>query len=252
MYVRLNPNYGFLERFVRQFRYPAWFARNGTELHRGRNILKTFEVDGHLLVVKKYGCLAAFNRLIYGIFRKSKAERAFLHAERLGNLGIDTPEGIAVIDIRRKGVLAESYFVSAYTDYQPLSSVTQDFSQDAEPMAILDALAYFLFRLHWTGVLHEDLNVGNILYKRSGRGGYSFQLVDTNRMSFHRTLTTRQRIRNLRRLSFNAAAYVHILDRYAALIGANSDAFQLKGVFVRLIFEMRRRMKRRLKILVRL
>lgn len=61
-------------------------------------------------------------------------------------------------------------------------------------------------------VLHKDLNIGNILYKDDGRGGYVFQLMDTNRMRFHRVLSMRQRLDNLRRLSCPVPAYLIFLS----------------------------------------
>lgn len=199
------------------------------------------------MVVKRYGHLTFFNRVVYGFLRKSKAERAYRHAERLRRLGIDTPEEIAFAEIRWRGLLRESYFVSAYSDYRPLRPVTELYSQTQQAREILDALSEFLSRMHGAGVLHKDLNIGNILYKDDGWGGYIFQVIDTNRMEFRRTLSVRQRLKNLRRLSCPAPAYLYILDRYAGLIRADTDTLQLKGVVLRLFFEMRQRMKRRVK-----
>lgn len=235
------------ESFVRSLARPGFFSRNGETLHEGRNTIKRFETDGVRMVVKRYGHLSFFNRLIYGFLRKSKAERAYRHAARLRRLGIDTPEEIAFVEIRRRGLLRESYFVSAYSDYLPLQPITELYSQTQEARAILDALSEFLFRLHWAGVLHKDLNIGNILYKEDVRGGYVFQVIDTNRMEFRRTLSVRQRLKNLRRLSIPAPAYLYILDRYAGLIRSDANTVQLKGVVFRLFFEMRQRMKRRVK-----
>ena len=116
---------------------------------------------------------------------------------------------------------------------------------------MLGALAAFLYRLHEAGVLHRDLNIGNILYKGDGQGGYVFQLIDTNRMTFCRRLSMRDRLDNLRRLSCPAPAYLYILDRYARLAHSNADSIQLKGAVMRLIFEMRQRLKRGVKSTLR-
>nr|WP_306449772.1 hypothetical protein [Odoribacter splanchnicus] len=55
------------------------------------------------LAVKSYERLTLCNRMLYGSLRKSKAMRAYLYADRLRRLGIDTPEEVAVVEIRRGG-----------------------------------------------------------------------------------------------------------------------------------------------------
>lgn len=101
MKFEITPCYKSLESFVRVLAVPLFFARNGEVLHEGRNMLKLFEVDGQRVVVKRYGRLSFFNRLVYGVLRKSKAERAYRHAMRLHKLGIDTPEELGFVEIRR-------------------------------------------------------------------------------------------------------------------------------------------------------
>lgn len=232
---------------VRSLAYPWFFSRNGETVHEGRNTIKLFETGGQRMVVKRYGRLSFFNRLVYGVFRKSKAERAYRHAIRLRKLGIDTPEEIAFVEIRQRGLLRDSYFVSAYSDYLPLRPVTELFMQTPKMRPILDALTEFLFRMHRAGVLHKDLNIGNILYKNDDRDGYVFQVIDTNRMKFRRRLSMRQRLDNLRRLSCPAPAYLYILDRYARLVRSDANVVQLRGAVSRLFFEMRQQMKQRIK-----
>lgn len=247
MKLLLNPKYSRLEGFVRQLTQPAFFNRNGTTLHDGRNVIRLFEADGVKLVVKSYARLSLLNRLLYGTLRKSKAMRAYLHAVKLRNLGIDTPEEVAAVEVRRRGLLRQCLFVSLYTDYESVGEVAKRFPQHPEAEPILDALARFLSKVHWAGVQHKDLNIGNILYKREA-GGYRFQLIDTNRMTFHTSLSMRQRLRNLRRLSCDTPAYLYILQRYAETIHAEDiDAVQLEGVVRRLFFEKRQRTKRNMK-----
>ncbi len=103
MKILINPRYEHLRPFVERLARPIFFARNGVTLHDGRNVVKLFEADGVQLVVKSYERLSPFNRLAYGVLRKSKAVRAYLHADRLRRLGIDTPEEVAAVEIRRGG-----------------------------------------------------------------------------------------------------------------------------------------------------
>jgi len=251
MKLRINPRYHALEPFVRHLAEPGYFDAHGQTLHDGRNTLKLFEVEGIRVVVKRYGHLSLLNRLLYGVLRRSKAERAYLHAAQLRERGIDSPEEVAFLEIRRRGVLAESYFVSLCSEFDSLLPVMELDRPMARRREILDALAAFLLRLHDAGVEHLDLNIGNILYRREGETGYAFQLIDTNRMRFRRHLTIRLRLDNLRRLTCPAPVYLYLLDRYARLIHTDADTVQFKGVLMRLFFENRQRLKRRMKSRIR-
>ena len=70
-------------------------------------------------------------------------------------------------------------------------------------------------------------------------------------MRFRRHLTTRLRLDNLRRLTCPAPVYLYLLDRYARLIHTDADTVQFKGVLMRLFFENRQRLKRRMKSRIR-
>lgn len=250
MKLIVNLKYRHYASQFRQLENLLFFVRNGKTLHEGRNIVKLLEIDGVKFVVKSFVRISTFNRILYGSLRKSKAMRSYLHAIRLRRLGIDTPEEVAVAEVRRRGMMRYCYYISRYSDYAPLSPVTERYMRSDEAKAVLDALVQFLAKMHWAGVLHRDLNVGNILWKQTATDGgaqYAFQIIDINRMSFKTTLSMRQRLNNLRRLSCGASAYLYILQQYAAEIDRNSDTVQLKGVFRRLLFEQRQRAKRKVK-----
>lgn len=249
MKICVSLRYRHLTPFVRSLASSGVFSGHGTMIHDGRNTVRLFEIDGQRLAVKRYGHISLLNRLLYGFLRKSKAERAYRHAIRLRQLGVGTPEEVAFLEVRRHCLLDTCYFVARYSDYKPLQPVTELDIQRPEVAAVLDALADFLFRMHNAGVLHKDLNIGNILYRGDRCSGYAFQVIDTNRMRFYRSLSMRRRLDNLRRLSCPAPAYLYILDRYARLANANTDSIQLTGAVMRLFFEMRQRAKRWVKSL---
>ena len=69
-----------------------------------RNTIKRFCLGGIDIVVKRYGHITSFNRLMYSTFRKSKAMRAYQHASQLRELGISTPEEIAMIETYKNGI----------------------------------------------------------------------------------------------------------------------------------------------------
>ncbi len=247
MYI--NPESESIRSFVE--RLPDLFAQEGVVLHSGRNTIKTFDTPIGALVVKSFQQPNRWRAALYTFLRKSKAQRAFEHAERLRVLGIDSPEPIAWRVDYRRGLLCESYYLSRHSDYQPLSIATADVL-DPSAREVLDAFARFAVRLHELGIEHQDFNHGNILWKRDPVSNViCFQLIDINRMRFsNRPLSVQKCMVNLRRLSCPAVSFLYILDRYAEERGWDVNDTLLRGTFFRLLFgrrkELRRRFKRRI------
>ncbi|MDE6445785.1 MAG: LPS kinase Kdo/WaaP [Alistipes sp.] len=239
-YEHLRPQ---LERLPELFDSEA-----GEVLHAGRNTIRAIETDGQRLAVKRFKRPNALNALIYAYVRKSKAQRAYEHAERLRTMGIDTPEPIAWSEIRRRGVIADTYFVARFTSWRPLLDAIERYPED-DSRAVLEAFAGFTARLHEQGVEHKDFNSTNTIYACDPETrSYRFQLIDINRMHFHRSaLTPDQGIANFRRLTGRTDAFRYLLDRYAAVRGLESFATRLKGMRNRLHFKYLRTLKYKLK-----
>jgi serine/threonine protein kinase len=147
-----------------------------------RDRLKIIKLDGIKTVVKSFKVPHIFNRIVYTFFRKSKAYKSYHNALRLQELGISTPQPIALIEFFESGLLAESYFISEFFDYDftirtPLLEPLED------RKAIFTAFAAYTYDLHQAGVWHLDYSPGNILIKRIEEG-YQFSIVDINRMVF--------------------------------------------------------------------
>lgn len=245
MRICLNPVYEMLRPFVESL--PRTFPRSGRTLHAQRNTVKAFRAAGIDVVVKRYKRPDPLHAFIYTYFVRSKARRAYTHAERLLAAGIDTPRPVAWCERHRRGVLTESYLVTLRTDSIPLSQAAARFPEESARQ-VIDAFARFAVRLHEAGIEHQDFNHANILYRPDAQAadGFRFQLIDINRMRFHdRPLSMRRCMVNLRRLSCPAPAFVGILDRYAELRGWNMDDTLLRGIFFRLLFLRRKRLKKR-------
>ena len=87
------------------------------------------------------------NKVVYGTLRRSKAERAYLHAARLRDL-VDTPEEVAFVEERHYGILRASYFISLYSDYRPVMEVIEETAPDADvQMGLFDQLANFIYHM---------------------------------------------------------------------------------------------------------
>lgn len=246
MHLTLHPAAESLRTFSEHL--PERFDREGTTIHAGRNTLKAFDIEGCRIVVKRFRKPCLLQSVIYTFFRRGKAQRAYEHALRLLELGIDTPAPIAWCTCRRHGLLAESYYVCRYSDYTPLSEATTRFP-DASAREVLEAFAGFAARLHAKGVEHRDFNHGNILWKPdASERRFRFQLIDINRMRFARNpLTPRRCMINLRRLACPAAAFLFILDRYAGARSWDINDTLLRGTFFRLLFGRNRARRKRFK-----
>ena len=244
----INPKYLDLQEFLTSL--PSTFdSLSATSLKSGRNEVRFLTVNNHKIVIKSFRKFSPLNRVIYGTLRQSKAVRAYYHALRLQMLGIGTPEPIAAIDVRQRGVLTHSFYVYAYSEYCPMQELLDTYPDKAlEPL--LDALADFILDVHDKGVLHNDLNILNILYRDCGHGVYDFQMIDINRMEFHDKLSHHQRLTNLRRFNCNPAAFLYILERYAAAMNMDCQTTQLRGVGLRLIDTLKHEFKQRIKTLL--
>lgn len=193
------------------------FAGDNHSIHKARNELKIVQMDGVKTVVKSFKVPHLLNRIVYTRLRRSKAYKSYHNALRLRELGIATPEPIALIEFFESGLLCESYFISEHFDYDftirtPLLEPLKDREE------IFTAFAAYTYGLHQKGVWHLDYSPGNILIKRHD-GGYTFSIVDINRMEFRDEITPLEGCGNFNKL-WASDGELEIMGReYARLSG---------------------------------
>lgn len=217
MTMTVSSDFSCLSSFVSSL--PQNFGQSGTTLYKGRNTVKSFDVEGHALVVKHYKRPNAVQRVAYSFFKKSKAARAYIFAAMLRQKGFNTPHEVAYIELGNGILMSDCYFVSESCMLPPLTDLLRrdDFDRSAA-----DALAQFMANLHEKGVLHGDLNLTNILYDRTTDGGFSFWLIDTNRSKF-RQPTEDDCAENLKRLTHDKHLMEYVIRRYAEIRGLDAD-----------------------------
>src|SRR5690606_41276710 len=71
--------------------------------------------------------------------------------------GFRTPQPVAYIECFERGLLTNSYFVSEYTDFQPLKTIQSLPSYDQT--TLLEDLATFTYRLHQSHIYHGDYSI---------------------------------------------------------------------------------------------
>ena len=210
--VVIHPEYRFLQDYIESI--PTRFELLTKILYKDRNVIKLDETNGLKLVIKSYGRIYLTNRIRYSYFHASKAERAFTYGTKLLEKGFKTPQPVAYIEEFDNGLLRNSYFVSLYTDFQPLSKM-----MPTDEMEITKALAAYTFDLHKSGIYHMDYSRGNILCKK-GEDGYQFSLIDNNRMRFGQ-FSFKDRLKNFRRLGLSKRQLVTVAREYARLENRN-------------------------------
>ena len=110
--VKLYPGYEDMLPFMQSL--PEAFAHGeGLLIHDGRNQLRILEYGSREYVVKSYQVPIFFNRVVYGLFRSSKAERALRNAVRLMQIGIGSPQPVGFVNIRSGLLFTHSYMVTA-------------------------------------------------------------------------------------------------------------------------------------------
>lgn len=181
MKLLVNAAYDFLKPSLRNL--PELFKLQGRTVYKSRNELRVLELQDFSINVKQYHTPIFINRIIYTFFRKSKASRAYEYAMILKEKGFGTPEPIAYLELKSMGLLSSSYFVSRQIPDFRMMREFADGSDITGREDIIEALGVFVAHLHQAGILHLDLSVGNILFKKD-ENGIHFWLVDLNRMRF--------------------------------------------------------------------
>lgn len=213
MKIVIHPKYRTSSDFITQI--PEIFDKSGDTIYRGRNIVKRFIYDNNEWIIKRYKRPNIIQQIAYTFFKKSKAERAYLYAEKLLSAGIATPEGIAYIEEKKYGLIRDCYFIStSCPDPAVYPFLVETANYDRE---LANTLVAFFVQLHSKGILHGDPNLNNILYHKNRKGDFSFSVIDTNRSIFKSSLTTQDCLDNLKRVTHRRDLLQYITEQYAKL-----------------------------------
>lgn len=198
------------------------FSKEGELIGTGyRNVIKILEIDGVKYNIKGFKVPNIINKIVYRFFRKSKAERSFLYADKLLEAGILTPSPEAYVEFTSLFVFGKSYYISKQLNYDFTIRKLIDEPQCEDYENILRQFTQFTFQLHEKGIHFLDHSPGNTLIKQTS-DGYDFYLVDLNRMEF-KILSYDERLANFARLSPKDYMLDIISDEYAKLINKTHE-----------------------------
>lgn len=200
---------------------PALFEYDsGTVIYKGRNELREMDWYGTKVVIKSFRVPNLINRIAYGVFRSSKAQRSFEYAEMLRREGIGSPAPVAYYTERNGLLFTRSYYVSLKSEcpYSYVNLMRGDFPGQEE---ILRAIARTTAALHEKGYLHKDYSRGNILFRHTDKG-VEVEIIDLNRIRF-RTVDMEEGCRNFERLPGTPEMFAILADEYAKARGFDAN-----------------------------
>lgn len=181
MKIVIHSDYNHLSDWVKEI--PAFFSTQGETIYKGKNELKVFDEDFGKVVIKSFRIPHIINRFVYSFWRLSKAERSYIYSLEIIKRGFNAPQPVAYMELFKSGLLSESYYVSAYSDYFLMRDFSFIKKLTEEDAVILKAFARLTAGLHTKEIYHTDYSNGNILYKKEGEN-ICFDLIDVNRIQF--------------------------------------------------------------------
>ena len=214
--VKVSDEYKTLEYWVKSLPV-RWSNKEGRVIHSRRNELRDMTFGGIDMIVKSFAVPNLVNRLVYGVFRKSKAQRSYEYAEKLNALGIKSPVPIAYYTERCGILFSHSYYVSKK------SSCRQTFYDVIDNVGLDNRELYLRYvgrmtaKMHEAGIYPLDYSGGNILLDVVG-AEVQFELVDLNRMSFGK-IDMDKGCRGFERLNVEPSALKIMAQEYAKVRG---------------------------------
>ena len=241
MKIHINPQYEHLRKEITDAVYGNYIATK-VFCHK-RNIVEKFNMQGKEYVIKIYKQPNIINRIAYTYFRMSKAKRAFIYAERLLALGINTPQPVAYIERRERGLFSTGYFIS---EYMPYSLMRDAYSTipDSEKRRFTKDFIDFVLEMHSKKILPLDFNSSNIFYHfDEEQDCYRFAITDINRMRFGKTPSTSKTMRSFEQLGVNIEGVYRLAVYYCAQKGIDIEYSILIFLVHRIGCRIRKRVK---------
>lgn len=245
----ISPAFRFREAEIMAL--PVRFEKEGQIIYRGRNLIKIMTLDDLQINVKSFKRPHILNRFIYAWFRKSKAERSYINALRLLDMGIGTPEPIAYLVYKDLKGVSRSYYISVQQpcDYVLLDLLRQRPSDFEE---LFRAYVHFVYEFHQKGVYFIDLSTGNTLIRRGENGENHFYLVDLNRIIFKsRPLTPFEGMCNFCRIDLDDCDLDFVIREYSLITKVPEDVLRRALFHSKRKETLRRQTKRSLKVFKR-
>jgi len=211
--MEVHPDYPELRVFVASV--PLRFEQGeGEVIYSGRNELRCLHYQGRSYVVKSFHKPNLINRLVYGHFRPSKAERAFRNGLELLQAGVPNPLPIGYIEVRAGWLFDKSFLITERSEcpYTWNDLFYQDIPYREQ---VVRAVGRFTAHMHQQGLALKDYSRGNILFRLEG-DEVKLEVVDLNRM-YHGELDLQAACHNMERLPATPQMHRWMAEEYAPM-----------------------------------
>lgn len=216
MRLILNPKYKHLKEYIEHI--DEHFEHEGHEIHRDRNVIRTLQVDGLTLCVKRYSKVSLTTRFAQKLHvSTSRARKAYIRPLLLKERGFESPEPVAFVRYSTGIVSSVSYFVCLKSKYSHSMAEIMTLPE-LEREEVTKAFAQYAAHLHKNGFLHRDFSPDNILYGRvedNFGARYRFSLIDTNSMRCGRSVSVKKGCSNFARLDGDDTFFHRLAEEYA-------------------------------------
>lgn len=209
--MTIHNNFKEIENYIASI--PSLFEKGeGDVIYKGRNELRSFKYADKEFIVKSFKKPNIINRFIYGIFRPSKAKRAYENAIKLQEIGVGTPAPVAYINRRKWLLFNKSYLITLKSECSHIyiELFKKDFKEEEHIMREIGRVTAIM---HNKGYAHKDYGWGNILFEIYP-DNIKIELVDLNRMYIGK-IDIKMGCRNFERLPCSPQMHKWLAEEYA-------------------------------------
>lgn len=239
MRIHIHPDYEFLRPEIKRI-VTGHYKVDKVFCNR-RNVVEKITIADKEFVLKRYKRPTIANCVIYTLFRKSKARRAYEYALRLLKNGVSTPFPVAYIEEKRYGFFHTGYLLTEYMDLPTLAQINIEELPFEQLHRLEHDLISFTIQLQDKRILPLDYNPSNIFYSYDNVAGcFSFALTDINRMRFGRIPWSRDAMRSFEQFGITTDKLYHFLLGYSIERNVDIDLCMYEFLRFRLIKKFRR------------
>lgn len=196
--------------------------------------------------IKEYRYPSVWKRCLYS-FWSSPARRAWVAAHGLIAANFRTSKPIALFEEKRTGILKKSFIIMEdISACLPCNKYVSEKFHDHCKMAtfgrkrrFISCLARSFKQLHDTGIYHRDLKANNIMIVELP-DTWDFFYLDLDRVSFHKKITVKKKVKNLSQLNASIPHCITYTDRlrfyrvYAGIKNLTKEDKKILRAIVRL------------------